>query len=190
MGKRIIISESEKNQIRNMYGLTNENYPSGTWAGDPSAPWNAPDDPYEYDTVEKITEIATLTGYKNPLTLESAKRMGIEGKTEMGRTFRGTLAQYIDSAGLYGKGNQEFIDYLRSVGEEENEVYRDGGDDFVIDIDNPEIQEKLCSLGANPNELDGDYPSLNREPDYDGPDSDYERNHPDVISKEWGGMDI
>jgi hypothetical protein len=160
MGKRIIISESEKNQIRKMYGL-NESWDES------DAPWNEPINPYEDDTVVKITEISALTGYKNPLTLESAKKLGIEGETEMGRRFSDTLAQYIDSAGLYGEGNQEFIDYLRSVGEEENEVYRDGGDEFVIDIDNPEIQEKFLSLGVNPNELDGSYPSIDREPDFD-----------------------
>lgn len=156
---------------------------------DANAPWNQEDDPYMEDQVEEVTELAAIGGYKNPLTLDSAKRLGIDGVTEMGRNFRGTLAGYIDASGLSQQQKQQFIDYLRSVGEEEVGVYRDGGDEFYIDLDNPEIQQKFLSLNVNPNELEGDYPKIKGpEPDFDR--SDYDRDHPDVRAKEWGGMDI
>ena len=133
------------------------NYPAG--ADTPDAPWNQPDDPYEDDTIEDVTEIAALTGYKNPITPESSFKLSFEGTTSMGGKFRATLGDYIKGSGQSNEAKQAFLDFLNSVGQEENGTY---GDDIFIDLDNPQIKEKILSFGGI-YYLNPEYPQQERD---------------------------
>lgn len=44
------------------------NYPDGTWAGDPRAPWNEPgEDPEEYETDDPLIDMMREEGTGNDL---------------------------------------------------------------------------------------------------------------------------
>jgi hypothetical protein len=181
----------------NISEYDNFSYPEGADA-DPNAPWNqdySDDEGLDYsgDAIKNITSIASIGGYKNPLTLDSAKNLGVDAVTNMGGEIVTNLADYINASRLNDMQKQQFINSLKNVGEEENETYNDGTDEFFIDIQNPQVQEMLLSINVRPNLLDVEYPEeQENKPDYsrDHYDGYDDSDHPDVRSKEWGGMDI
>jgi len=172
----------------------NWDYPEGADA-DPSAPWNQEDDgedDYSEDSIVNVDEIAAGAdkNYSNPLTLENSFGLWLQAATKMGGKISTTLGDYIQASRLNDAQKLEFISYLNSVGEEENGVYSDGSDDFMIDLSNPDIQKVVLSINANPSSLNPEYSERSNGPerDYDGPEQDYDR--PDSSGREWGGMDF